>query len=332
MKRSYLKHLFFSLLGRHLGIKTKGNYIFHGLDSATPLLDHKQINISPESLYPLIPDCREEHKAVLYICSPTQRSGTNFIANILSQSEELYPVSTTEHLSEQFVYSHADKLAEYISQTTAYWGKWLKYNDLKKQQLDLFAHIGDGIVGRFSADQRVPLLRTPDAGNLDYFFPMFPNGQLVVIIRDGRDTVDSFIKSFADDWAFRKMCARWAERVDLVYDLKEILEKSGLSQQIHFVKYEDLNTNPKPVMEDLLPRLGLDVAKYNWNQLSKIPVVGSSTIYEEKHKDFWQEKEKQDASKFSNKWRSWTPGKRKIFKRIAGSQLIRAGYEEDSDW
>lgn len=301
---------------------------------ATPLLKQK--------FYPFDPlkdsDREASHRRVIYICSPTQRSGTNFICNTLRlHSEIAYPESVTLP-KEHFLYSHSDLLSEYLTKTIGYWPKWVQNKEiLSKTHGRLLANMGDGILNVFYEMLEDPskqlMLRTPDAGNLEYFPSLFPGGKIVVIIRDGRDTVNSFVESFSGDWAFGRMSRRWASRTEYLFRLRDRMIECGLGDQIQIFKYEDLNKKPEETMKDILKFLSLDESKYDWKRLNEVPVVGSSTQYSKKESEtFWEPTKKEHAEKFSNKWSSWKLSKRKMFKKIAGDQLILAGYEADLNW
>ncbi len=336
MNKGYLKFLFFSVFGKLIKHRGEGNYRFYGLDSPTPLLSPQEYVFDPIS--DMEGPKRNDADSVIYVCSPTQRSGTNYLANVLRLSNEIYIPEGEDLPSEHFFVSYGSDLSRYIKKTLSYWGKWVKdpltITGYHSKLLSLF---GDGIVRFFvqdAVDGKRLLLRTPDAGGLEFFFHLFPAGHIVCIVRDGRDTVDSFLRSFSGDWAFRKFCKRWASRIDYVYDLKETLDQRGLGERLILVSYEEINIDPEEPVKNLLESLHLSNEKYQWDKLSKIPVLGSSTQYKDKsgQGDFWKPGEKVDASKFSQKWLNWSPRKKRIFKSLAGAQLIRAGYEVNQDW
>ena len=335
MNSSFLKRLVVRVFGKLLNLKNKGLYTFHHLDSPTPLL--LPLNYHYDPLKHINSGTDSKHRELVYICSPTQRSGTNFLSNILQLCNDIY-IPTGDHLpKEHFIYSHANLLSQYFRKTLGYWDKWVKEKDtLQEIHREMLAYAGDGIINYFlkeqqNAGQRL-LLRTPDSGNLEYFFNLFPNGQVICILRDGRDTVDSFTRSFSGDWAFKKMCKRWAARVDHIMMIKDQLEKANQNRKLLLVKYEELNTAPQRPVEDLLNFLGISKSNFEWDKLKKIPVVGSSTQYEKQTGDFWQPSFKADPKMFSNKWVNWSTRKKRIFKKIAGDQLIKTGYEKGFDW
>lgn len=302
---------------------------------ATPLL-----NIQEYSFDPIIHSSKEKsaHPRVIYISSPTQRSGTNFICNALNLHAEIIFPEADQLPKEHFLYSHADVLSNYFSKTLGYWPKWVK----DKQSLvaihgEMMSQVGSGMLRVISNNiknsTKTLLLRTPDAGNIEYFPSLFPNGKLLIVIRDGRDTVDSFVKSFSGSWAFKKMARRWSSRIEYLYDVYDNMQTAGKRDQIEIIRYENLNRNPADTMKGILSFLGLAEKEYDWEQLEELPVMGSSTQFNRSSgNEFWQSEAKTDPSSFSEKWVSWSSSKKHTFKKIAGSQLIRAGYEKDLSW
>lgn len=302
---------------------------------ATPLLKQVKYPFNPLAY---VPQETSTFKKVIYVCSPTQRSGTNFIFNTLKLHADIASPESPSMPKEHFLYSHADQLSEYISKTLGYWPKWVENEEsLQKTHAALLSEIGEGILRVFYQElpdpNKILMLRTPDAGNLEFFPALFPNGKLVVILRDGRDTVNSFVESFSGEWAFNKMAKRWASRIEYLFQVNKQMIEAGFQDRIGIFKYEDLNSEPEKTVKAILKYLSLDEAGYDWEKLKSVPVVGSSTQYNEQGKgDFWAPKEKSDSKKFSNKWKMWSSSKKKNFKKIAGNQLIRAGYETDLNW
>ncbi len=302
---------------------------------ATPLL--KQKNYSFDPLENVVENISGYQKLV-YICSPTQRSGTNFIYNTLSLHADLQGPLSADLPNEHFLYSHADLLSKYLQQTIGYWPKWVKEKELlTNMHAEMLAGMGDGLLNPFYSrlkdKSKILMLRTPDAGNLEYFPAMFPAGKLVVILRDGRDTVNSFVKSFSGNWAFSSMAKRWAARIDYLYELQGRLQKKGLDARMRIFRYEDLNEHPEETVKEILKFLALSESGFNWEKLQEVPVVGSSTMYNKhQEKEFWKPMQKTDAKKFTRRWADWTKSKKKNFKRYAGKQLIKAGYATDLNW
>ena len=160
---------------------------------------------------------------------------------------------------------------------------------------------------------------------------MFPAAKLVILIRDGRDTVQSFSKSWGGHGAFRKMAARWAERVDQLYNMQDQATAAGYSNRILWVQYDQLNNETETEMKRILDFAGLDEKQFPWDQLKNTPVLGSSEFKAAGHVH-WNPVEKTESFKPVNKWQSWTKKQRDTFKEYAGEALIRSGFAQDLNW
>ena len=195
--------------------------------------------------------------------------------------------------------------------------------------------MGDGIRNYFSSfisEDKMLLLRTPDAGNLDSFFHLFPEAKVVILIRDGRDTVESFTKSWGGIGAFKKMCDRWSDRVDYIYRFMENADKAGFSNNYYLVRYDHLNNDTETELKKVLEFLDLDPSEYPWEKIAETPVLGSSTYKGGEEDVHWQPIAKTKDFKPDHKWKDWGSAKRKYFKKSAGNNLIKLGFEEDNNW
>src|SRR5258708_4134927 len=140
------------------------------------------------------------------------RTGTHFLANLLCQ----HPDCVKSPLAEDVLLSWSQLLAKYVRRTNEQWTEIAGkphdgYDDL------LFRSLGDGLISflqsakeradeerikRFGGTQHADLAsrrlvtKTPGIDNLEYFFKLFPNAHLLIIIRDGRAVVESEHRSF----------------------------------------------------------------------------------------------------------------------------------------
>ena len=263
-----------------------------------------------------------KYQRVIYITSPTQRSGTNFLSLLLKLHEELEMPDSKFAPDEHFLYSFTGKLNEFISTLISYWGYWIKDNNLKQEiHNQMLSYLGDGMLkylSNYINPGKTLLLKTPDANDLEYFPYLFPNGKAIILLRDGRDTVESFVKSFSGKWAFKKMCCRWSKRVHYIY---ELMDRENSNNYFKIVKYEELVVRPGAVLKDILEFLYLDEEKYLWNEVSNTPVIGSSSIADN-GEDFWEPKKRNSDFNPVGKWERWDKRRKQTFKK----------YEKNSSW
>ncbi|GAB4237947.1 MAG: hypothetical protein Tsb0034_13320 [Ekhidna sp.] len=206
---------------------------------------------------------------------------------------------------------------------------------MSDQAKRLMGFIGNGILSYFSEDlksnQRL-LLKTPDTGNIEDYFHLFPQTKVLILIRDGRDTVESFAKSWGGLATFKRMTRRWKDRIIQLESFQQRLNASGMKDKYLIVKYESLNENQEGEVMKALNFIGLEPDKYPWEALKKLPVLGSSDFRGESKEVNWKPLQKNDQFNPTGKWIEWSKGKKRTFKKIAGSELIRLGYEKDLNW
>ena len=150
-------------------------------------------------------------------------------------------------------------------------------------------------------------------------------------MRDGRDTLESFSKSWGGDGAFKKMCIRWSNRVDAVYEFQKQADAAGLQNQYHFVRFDALNDNTEQELRMVIDFIGLDQDKYPWDQLEHIPILGSSA-HKVGDRVHWDPIKKTSNFNPNQKWLEWSPRKKRIFKKYAGANLIKAGFASNLNW
>ena len=71
---------------------------------------------------------------------------------------------------------------------------------------------------------------------------------------------------------------------------------------------------------------------YPWDKLESLPLRGSSTVRGAKEKVHWDPVSRPKDFNPIGRWLSWSYLRRRQFKRIAGAELIRAGYAVDDSW
>lgn len=319
-------------------------YAFKTQDSPTPLLP--PVSFQPNwdnysshnpDLFSVTEGPKTNNKGLVYIISPTQRSGTNFLNNVLKLHTDLYIPEGENLPNEHFLYSYSHHLQTYVAETVAMWGKWLKDGEdaMDAHAKGLMHYLGRGLLQYFYEsvpNEKILLLKTPDAGNLNNFFHLFPHGKLIILVRDGRDTVDSFVKSWGGETIFKKMCERWAQRADQIMNVIEHAKQSNKSNSYYIVRYDKLNNDTSNEVKAILKFLNLKPENYHWNELEKIPVLGSSSFIGNQLGVHWNPMEKGEEFIPTQKWKHWSEAKKKIFKKYAGKNLIKMGFVTDNNW
>src|SRR5947209_13766565 len=121
------------------------------------------------------------------------RTGTVFLSELLNLHPDVAP---PEPLVEDYLLAQSEALLEFADEMTAL---WQRVNSLPPdRQPDLRRALGDGLLSvlvRVAGDRRL-LTKTPSVRNVEHFFDFFPDAQLILLVRDGRTAVDSYVRSF----------------------------------------------------------------------------------------------------------------------------------------
>lgn len=121
----------------------------------------------------------------LFIIGVLNRSGTNYLGDLL----RILPEFEMPTLKEDYVLEHAACLGEYVAKSAHRW------RSIDNAEGTMLRCLGDGILsflrlGCCRHDSRI-LVKTPRPYGLDKFPELFPSAKALLLIRDGRDIVES---------------------------------------------------------------------------------------------------------------------------------------------
>ena len=283
---------------------------------------------------------KANNRAPVFIVAPYARSGTNYLHDVLSSISEFSYLNfsfskrnTTLFEDHMLVYS--DYLKAYCEATQAQWnyGNNILVENEKEYSKYLMQAIGKGILSNLTnliePGKRL-LTKTPNATGIHNFFQFFPQAVLLIIVRDGRDTVDSAVKTFKGP--FKYHTKKWSEGSKIILDFISKDNKREGSQW-KLIKYEDLFLKTVEVIRELLPLLELSDEKINWDKVINLPIRGSSTHSIDEHGEVhWKPMNKTESFNPIGKWEAWQDEKKNIFKANAGKELIELGYAGDDNW
>ncbi len=266
----------------------------------------------------------------IFILGLLRRTGTNFLSHLLGMHPE---VTAVTGLYEDFLLHHADLLREYGRRTAAQWNpKWGLPADAPQALIRALGRGLEGFLvdygtdGHTSAGKRL-LFKTPSVENLAHFFELFPEAFLLVIVRDGRDTVESGVRSFG--WSYEGGTRRWCRGAGTVVEFDRANRDRGKRYRI--LHYEDLVRDPERELREILRFLDLDVSRYDFQAARALPVYGSSTLREggEQAQVTWKPVAKTEAFNPLGRWHSWSPYRRRRFAWTAGRLMTELGYPLD---
>lgn len=271
-----------------------------------------------------------DRKPAIMLHGVMPRSGTNYLANLLSLHPDLF---SYPHEIWEFPVLHSVGELNRFERT---YFSFYKKNREKIESSTFHALVG-AVFMRYlysdiTSDQHA-LLKVPSVRYLNNFDVMFPNENLIILIRDGRDVVSSYQNTFNQKpWWKRKtfgsVCKRWKISAQMAMSAAKYY---GNSSKCLFVRYEDVVDDPSAFIGKVCEKFNLDFSVYPVNEIHTLGVKGSSTI-KENGAVTWETKAKPRGFNPVGRWSNWSSAERATFKRIAGEMLIDCGYSDDANW
>ena len=172
------------------------------------------------------------------------------------------------------------------------------------------------------------LLKVPGVQYLDHFYTMFPHEHLLLLARDGRDVVESTLKTWPQ-LQFSIVARRWmrSARMGLQCHERYVTRSEGY----WFARFEDAVRDPAAFMTEACLHFGLDAGRYPFDHIRAISIRGSSAL-KSGGKVVWNPIARPQDFNPTERWRRWRAGRKQAFKRIAGQALLDLGYAETPDW
>jgi protein-tyrosine sulfotransferase len=266
---------------------------------------------------------RGTHPPAIMIYGVAQRSGTVFTGELLrlhpdvcAYPRELYEVPFL-NLAARIRRLQKDFLAAY---------KHNRKGIGKDDFLPLFGASFIGFINRAVPQGQRALLKIPDARQLAYLPHVFPFELPLFLLRDGRDLVESTVKTWPEV-PFYAACRRWNLNTRIMLEQ----QKAHAHEGREIFRYEEAIARPRDFVERLCRHCQLDVGRYPFEMLDEIHVRGSSNL--KQHGSVtWEPLEKPEGFNPIGRWRNWSARQKRIFKRICGQTLIESGYVTDSNW
>jgi len=267
----------------------------------------------------------------LFLLGVHRRCGSNFVADAL----RLWPeFQMPEPIAEDYLLEYSPRLLEYVEKTAEeqYRKRFQEPERYEECKARLLGAMGESLL-KFLANYVEPgrrlLTKTPDPWNLHNFFLLFPEATLVLLVRDGRDIVESSHRSWPDE-PYAMWMNAWAKGAR---EMLDFIRGPGVAWagRWKLVRYEDL-VSDRAAMEDLLRFAGVEPAAYAWDAFDALPLRGSSTERGGRHDLHWDPVKRPKDFKPVGRWQSWNWWRKRQFKRLAGRELIELGYVENNDW
>jgi hypothetical protein len=159
--------------------------------------------------------------------------------------------------------------------------------------------------------------------DLDVVLELFPDAQIIHMIRDGRDCVASLKRMPWWTFGYPPSVYKWARAIDTGLEARERLRPD----QYHEVRYEDLVADPRLHLEKLCAFLDEDfddaMLEHHQESETKVP----------EYKDWHEQVHRPVTSNAVQRWqRELDDQEIRLFEHVAGRQLEAVGYEHSVGW
>jgi hypothetical protein len=267
----------------------------------------------------------------VFIVSPLNRSGTNFLGRLLDNGRDF---SIPKGINEDYFFVYSNHIKEYFLQTMKHWNRKLpeegntEYQHLLKSFGDLLLqHARENI-----EDNSRCHFKCPRPYNIKNIYEFIPDAKLIICVRDGRDTVESFFSSFPGH-SFRQVVELWTDGVTEILSFLDSQDSAGDNRtKFILVKYEDIVNQEPETLKEITNFCGTDEDLLSPGKIEDFPIFGSSGARGGAQELHWEPVKKTMDFNPIGRWRLWSFYKKWIFKRKAGKVLIKLGYELDDKW
>ena len=291
--------------------------------------------LSAEAFQPAIETSEAERVATLvkrargpvsrpiFLFGVMPRSGTNFLHDVLALHPEV--MADPGRLYEFPLLHAASHAMDFADDFLSFYPR----NGEVVGRLDPLAMLAGAWQRELQAEagSRRMLLKCPHVQNLTLAPALFPESAIILCLRDGRDVISSWLKSFSGRGLLRKTFTQLADEWRL--SAEAILEYRPDGPRAHpdvtVIRYEDIQSGSHEALQRLLEAASLDPERFDRAAFDRLPVRGSSrpqtsgTVH-------WGSEERLETFRPVGRWKEWPKRRQRAFDRIAGATLEKAGY------
>lgn len=256
----------------------------------------------------------------VFILAPTTRSGTGYLLNLLALHPEM--IAMRKPIWEDFLVSRSGHLLGYVNEVSGAWAE-CSFGVPAQERRHLLRCLGDGLITFLNAeggDRRV-VTKTPRVDGLESFFELFPEAFLLLLIRDGRSTVESNVRTWGTSYA--TATEYWATGAERIARFIRI----GPAGRWRLVRYEDLLTDLEQELEEILRFCELDLVSYDFHAARRVPLRGSSTDRGGSSVVHWDAVGRPANFAGLTRYAGWSEQQHREFNAVAGDLLRAFGYE-----
>jgi hypothetical protein len=274
---------------------------------------------------------------IVFVLGIMQRSGTNFLRNLLCMHPDCGAVLP---IAEDFLIHNCHHLDQYVRSVGAMWNPSWGGLDRSRERLTRCLERGVlGFVGNLTTAEwlsgaqewNVPLpsramlkqspavvvTKSPSVKNLELVPTLFPEAKIIVVVRDGRALVASGMKSFG--WKLESAARKFAEEAGC------ILRALPRQPNTMLIKYEDVLAERDRTMKRIFEFIGVDARNFDYRLFDEVPVTGSSQAKEVDGEVHWKPTTIKNFEPLK-RWQQWTPQQLSRYHWLAGQAHVQLGY------
>lgn len=281
---------------------------------------------------------KEDTSSTIFVRGIMPRSGTNFMADAIACHPQIsrFPGNFWEFVPFRF----QKQLDDYLSRIQN------PNHAPEFSPVDFLPYVGEAWMRYLTKESggQVALFKEPSIDSLESMFQMFPHAKVILMVRDGRDLIESLLKAgfglpprsirnphhwrrFLPDEDFRILCRQLAQAATCLDSFLQSPSAAAVSMQIKLVHFEELFRSPAEVLEDVVAWCDLPPEDFDWGAFRSMPVRGSSFLRRDDGTINFEEGENRSAD-FNPVGRSasWSRGRQAYYARTAGSVFKQWGY------
>lgn len=260
---------------------------------------------------------------IIFIVSALNRSGTNFLSDIVLLDKRF---KTVPDVNEDYLLRYSGNIMSYVDQTVRHWSRGLREDfEVRRELMRVFGSSLESYLSKRAGYHDRLVLKTPRPEGLENAVLLFPNAKFLVIDRDGRDVVDSFVRSF-DGHTFLQATRLWRDGVRSLDKAVLSLAQTGSSPPVMRLRYEDLVNGDSVTLRQLIAFCRLDREFVTPDAVRSLPLRGSSVVRGDIGGVHWHPISRPADYDPRAKWQRWPWYKSKLFYWVAGSELASLGY------
>lgn len=190
-----------------------------------------------------------------------------------------------------------------------------------------------------SSGEKTALFKEPSVDSFDAMFQLFPRAKVVLMVRDGRDLIESLLtagfglpprsirnphhwRRFLPDEDFKILCRQLKGAASKLETFLQGEVAAALTRQVKMVRFEDLFSSPDNVLSDVLAWCDLPLDEFDWDAFRTMPVRGSSFLRDEDGSmNFGSGVTRSVEFNPVGRWRTWSDRRKAYYERTAGTKL-----------